>query len=109
MSTRADNPQVGYGTAELGRCACMTSERRDSVWVYPRPMTLQPGLWHSERSSGVRFVACISLDSIASGLLATEGHESQRRITIVALWPPKPKEFETATFRSGTSRASFGT
>ena len=32
---------------------------------------------------------------------------SQRRITMHALWPPKPNEFETATFTSW-SRATFG-
>ena len=37
------------------------------------------------------------------------GHSSKRLITIVALCPPKPNEFDAATSSSGTGRASFGT
>ena len=30
-------------------------------------------------------------------------------MTSEALWPPNPKEFDIATFKSGRSRATFGT
>jgi hypothetical protein len=35
-------------------------------------------------------------------------HAANRRITIAAFWPPKPKLVDTATF-TGISRAVFGT
>ena len=34
---------------------------------------------------------------------------SNARMTIDALWPPNPNEFDIATFKSGRSRATFGT
>ena len=64
----------------------------------------------------------LQLDLLAAdvheGNVLARAHDSRRdrtfsysneRMTIDALWPPNPKEFDIATFRSGRSRATFGT
>ncbi len=56
--------------------------------------------------------ACDSPPSVPLLVSAAAGQfavSAKRRTTIDALCPPNPKEFETATSRSGRLRATFGT
>ncbi|GEM_PF-4633301 len=101
----AENPQAGYvsvsGTAELDE-----AQAEEHIHALARKYLgqerypwLQPGGAPGDRPD----------PPAADRLPGRVAHySSKRRKTTQALWPPKPKLFETATLTSA-SRASFGT